>query len=604
MLNPNSRMLYTSAMTPPPDMFFDEAIGTTFSMDPSLLLEMPVYLALMATDGQSELDPMAILRAIRQNADRITVYVQRGRIQVPQIAKSNPLFGFLGNMIAEVTSPRGGVFHPKLWAIRFVSANGERILYRLVVLTRNMTNDHSWDLSLQLEGALASKKNNGNKPLARFFKDLPELTKAPLPSSRKEQALRFADEIQYVDWELPAGYDTLSFYLPGTKKFAWPAPEAKRMAIISPFCSDKALQNLIADTKEAVALISRQETLSALSMDTRKAFGQCFHLDDAAESEDGEDEVPEHPAASGLHAKVYIYETGGHANKTHLVVGSANATDAVFVGSRNVEILVELAGRQKYVGGIDELLGNDSLGEYLNTFCQPNDTETDLEQKKAEKAIEQARNLLANTDLSVICAPDSRNDLWSLSLSGHFPILPGIVQAKAWPITVNQEFAVTIPSDRTHGEIALGSFSAQSVTGLVAFELVSESPHVSARFVLNLPVSGVPEERNAAILRTVIANQKDFLRYLMLLLGEDRISAPMVNGGSGSSFWLPHALATGDGALLEELTRTYSRSPEKLREIAELVHDLTKTHGRGIVPEDFLQLWSVFETAMGGHRHA
>jgi len=35
-------------------MVFDEAIATTFSMDPALLLEAPVYLALMAADGQAD----------------------------------------------------------------------------------------------------------------------------------------------------------------------------------------------------------------------------------------------------------------------------------------------------------------------------------------------------------------------------------------------------------------------------------------------------------------------------------------------------------------------------------------------------------------------
>ena len=50
MLNPNSRSLYTSALTPPPGMIFDEAVATTFSMDPALLLEAPVYLALMSAE--------------------------------------------------------------------------------------------------------------------------------------------------------------------------------------------------------------------------------------------------------------------------------------------------------------------------------------------------------------------------------------------------------------------------------------------------------------------------------------------------------------------------------------------------------------------------
>ena len=71
MLNPNSRSLYTSALTPPPGMIFDEAVATTFSMDPAFLLEAPVYLALMAADGQTGPDPIAVLEAIRRYSKRI-----------------------------------------------------------------------------------------------------------------------------------------------------------------------------------------------------------------------------------------------------------------------------------------------------------------------------------------------------------------------------------------------------------------------------------------------------------------------------------------------------------------------------------------------------
>ena len=42
MLNPDSRSIYTSALTPPPGMVFDEGLGTTFSLDPTTLLSIPV----------------------------------------------------------------------------------------------------------------------------------------------------------------------------------------------------------------------------------------------------------------------------------------------------------------------------------------------------------------------------------------------------------------------------------------------------------------------------------------------------------------------------------------------------------------------------------
>ena len=87
MLNPDGRSLYTSALTPPPGMVFDEGIATTFSLDPTTLLSIPVHLALLATDSPDQLsDGIPVLESIRRLSDRITVYAQRGRLQVPELS--------------------------------------------------------------------------------------------------------------------------------------------------------------------------------------------------------------------------------------------------------------------------------------------------------------------------------------------------------------------------------------------------------------------------------------------------------------------------------------------------------------------------------------
>jgi hypothetical protein len=582
-------------------MIFDEAVATTFSMDPALLLEAPVYLALMAADGQTDPDPLSVLEAIRRYSKRITVYVQRGRIQVPQIAKPNPLFGFLEEMVVEVTAPGGGFFHPKVWAIRFASPDHSNAMYRLVVLTRNMTTDQSWDLSLQLEGTIVGRKSKPNKPLAHFFKTLPDLATGTTEPGRSEQTLRFADELHRVQWELPDGFDELTFYLPGTKGYDWEPPMANRMAVISPFCSDEALRALTSKTKAADALISRPESLTALKKDTLELFTQCLHLDDAAETEDGEeDDAIEQPLATGLHAKVYLFETRYYSDYTHVIMGSVNATNAALNASKNVEILVGLVGRKSRVGGIDELLGADGLGEYLVDFGTSKEAEIDALRQAAEESVERARSRIAEVALSIECSPESKDGLWALVLTGEIPSLDGIVSAIAWPITVTRDFAVDILNGDANGGIVLGEFSASSVTGLIAFELKTNHPDVSARFVLNIPVSGVPEERNSAILQTVISNQEGFLRYLLLLLGGDRVSGLDPGSGSGFAKWLARLADGEDIPLLEELTRTYSRHPERLSEISGLVRDLSQGSQNAIIPEDFLNLWTVFESAVGG----
>lgn len=581
-------------------MIFDEAVATTFSMDPALLLEAPVYLALMAADGQTDPDPLAVLEAIRRYSKRITVYVQRGRIQVPQIAKPNPLFGFLEDMVVEVTAPGGGVFHPKVWAIRFVSPDQSNAMYRLAVLTRNMTTDQSWDLLLQLEGSIAGRKSQLNKPLAHFFDMLPGLATGSVEAGRVEQTRRFAEVMDWVQWELPDGFDELAFYLPGTQEFDWEPPEANRMTVISPFCSGHVLRTLAKQSKVADALISRPESLSGLKQETLALFTRCLQLDEAAETEDGEeDDIAEHPFATGLHAKVYLFETRYYTDYTHVIMGSANATNAALNAAKNIEILVGLVGKKSKVGGIDELLGADGLGKYLVDFDTTRETVVDTVRKDAEDCVEAARSRLSEVALSIECSPGYKEDLWALLLVGKIPSLDGIVSAFVWPITVtHHDFSVNVKSSEAHDQIELGEFSASSVTGLIAFELKTNHPDVTVRFVFNLPVTGVPEERNSAILQTVISNQDGFIRYLLLLLGDDTASGLDLGSDVGWAKWLACLAAGEDVPLLEELTRTYSRHPERLSEISRLVRDLCRGSQNGIVPEGFLSLWTVFESAI------
>jgi hypothetical protein len=619
MLNPNSRALYTDMLTAPVGMVFDEAVAATFSMDPMVLLEAPVHLALQGAGGKEPPDPLAILDSVRRFSRKITVCVQNGQILVPSSAKPNPLFGLLEEMCVEMVVPKGGVFHPKLWCIRFQDVHSDAAWMRLVILSRNMTLDRSWDLSLQLDGPVGKRNQEVNRPLARFFNRVQRMTKRPLVEERAEQLRRFSREIKKVQWELPEGFDELSFALPGDTKYPWQLPRSKRLMVISPFCSDAALQQLAQTSDQPMALVSRPETLESLDDAILSRFGKCLHLHDAAETEDGEEVPPtRRPLATGLHAKAYILETRHYSDFTHIVLGSANATNAALgfsntsnaalVRGVNVEILAELKGKKSRVGGIDQILDQDGLGELLADFHKPAPVTPDPQRQEAEKALQNARKAMANAQISLVCEPASQTTTWKLTLIGPVPVLPGIVHASAWPITLDDSHAVAIKENVTkHGDASpqgydLGSFSAASLTGLIAFALHTDHPDVFARFVLNLPVSGLPDERDASILRTVLANKDGFLRYLLLLLGQ--ANGDGLTSGNGTRTWghLFRRLAHGDDvALLEELTRTYSRAPERLQDVKKLVHDLQRTKA-DIIPEHFLQLWSVFETALEQRR--
>lgn len=604
MLDPNSRSLYTAALTPPPGMSFSEAIATTFSLDPAFLLEAPVYLAFMAASAQGEQDPLIVVNAIRKYVENITVYVQRGRVQVPPRGQPSPLYGHLEELIVQVTAPGGGTFHPKLWLIRFLNAE-EAPFYRLMVLTRNMTTDTSWDLALQLEGVPREEDDPTNEPLAHLVNSLPGMATQPLGEARTQQARRFSAEVRRVEWERPTGYDQVRFYLPGSQGFAWKPPSADRIAVISPFCSDHSLKMLAQQAREAAALISTPDALSKLNEGTLKLFKQVLHLDEAAESDDGEDETSAdtghgalQASSRGLHAKAYLFETRRYAEYTHVVMGSANATNAALLAGKNVELLVELIGKKRLVGGIDDLLGADGLGEFLVEFASTAELELDEQGEEAAAALEAARSTLCTADLGLRCTRGSQDDTWQLTLVGYIPPLPGLASATAWPITVPQESAVSILAHAGQEEVSLGEFSTASVTGLIAFELRYDTLSTTLKFVLNLPVQGLPEERDAAILRTVIKSQDGFIRYLLLLLSNEATAALGAFSGLRYADWISSLTAGEDVPLLEELTRAFSREPDRLEEVAELVRYLSTGKGDGVIPSDFIRLWSVYEDAM------
>lgn len=601
MLNPNIRSIYTSALMPPPGMVFSEAIATTYSMDPSLMLEAPVYLALMAGDGSgSQRDVLCVLEAIRRLSSKITAYVQRGHMAVPSHATT--LYSLLESMVVQVTSPHGGVFHPKLWLIRFTSPSGGDQLLRLVVLSRNLTTDRSWDLSLQLEGAITGRPRSENRPLAELIRRLPQWATGNVGEDRVAQAARMAEDVRRTQWELPPGLNqyAASFYVPGIDGCGWIPDRSLRMAVISPFCSSRAIERLVATTDEAVALISRPDALTALDPATRRRFGHCMCLDEAAETDDGEDDPKDVDRdANGLHAKAYIFERRHYKNYTHIVMGSANATDAALVAGKNIELLVELVGQTKTVGGIDALINPEGLGEYLVPFTVDGQDEPDADRQAAEAAVEAARDTLAEAGLTLLCRRAEGEERYRLLLRGRIPELGGIRSCKAWPITLTADHAVVV----SHGEgdrVLSEGISSASVTGLIAFEILTRHPDVACRFVLNLPVEGVPEDRDAAVLQTIINNEEGFLRYLLLLLGENETGVGADDHGHGTfAKWLSAMGAGDDVPLLEELTRTFCRTPERLDEVRRLIHDLTaNSSAQEIVPRRFTELWTVFESAM------
>lgn len=361
MLDPQDRRLFLEALRPPPGTTLDYAIGTTFSLDLMALLIAPLEFTILNwkdDDGLPTSDPLALLQALQRTSERIVVFCQAGAISVPR--KQQLLLSFLEKTVVEVRPRRlGGVFHPKVWILRFVAPD-QPVLYRLMVATRNLTFDRGWDTLLVLEGTLTQRKNgfSANQPLTDLVSSLTEMTRN-LPDQVVIHVQQFGQELRRVAFNWPATTDPGNFHFldGGRKNLPYFAP-CSRSLTISPFLSEGALKSLTAGGGRH-ALISRFESLEKVDPEILSAFENIWVMDDQAHGEPEPDqldtpgaEVSAEPgpvsfANRGLHAKTYIRENGRDAA---LFTGSANATDAGM--RRNVEFMVGLFGKRSIVGSM------------------------------------------------------------------------------------------------------------------------------------------------------------------------------------------------------------------------------------------------------------
>jgi hypothetical protein len=353
---------------------------------------------------------------------------------------------------------------------------------------------------------------------------------------------------------------------------------------------------MLAKTSEIpAAVISRSESLAELSGNV--PFKDAYVLHDAAETEDGEDDIARSHEI-GLHAKAYMYQVD---QTTYLAVGSANATDAALVARNNVEILAELSGPTYKIGSVLNFLSKDQdagLGQYLVPWTPADAVETDVAAKENEKKLERAREALLAAELTLHCRKE--DDAWQLDLESTGAIeLPAIKRVQTWPVTIGADRAVDAIALATGSPVRLPVQAISSLTSLIAFRL--EAGSESLNFALNLPVTGMPEERDRAILRSVVKNRQGFLRYLLLLLAGLGDGADV--GAVARAFSAQSAKqgqrAFDDVPLLEELVRAFSRDRKRLVKVERLIDDITEDgDAEEILPDGFLKFWQVFKQAI------
>lgn len=578
VLAPDHRSVLLDLLRPPPEFTLDVAVATTFTLDLEAALIAPLAFAAFNTEGPG--DPIATLEAVRSASDRFTVFCQAGEMRVPQAASD--LFAFVEPVVHEVRRPRAGhLFHPKLWLLRYQGPDDATSI-RLLVPTRNLTNDASWDAVLRLDGTPVGGPDSANKPLADLVRWCCSNTPRGIEPDRLGGIESLVESVRRTVWEYPDGVNEMVFHVLGLAGRKRPDFTGNRHLVISPFVTLEGLAAVAPSTSPVV--VSRPDQLEMLPADAVASL-DCRWFATPTMGDDPEER--QDPNLGELHAKVIVAERGRRA---HVYVGSANATGAAFGG--NVEILVELRGGKA-------ALGIDATLEDLAKVTEPCLIDGDRQPSEADELQRAVDDLLRDAALSEmkLHVTPAGEATWRLDIATAEPLLPESTSARVTVELLSRPgYALEAPS----GQPLIGSFDGVDTPDVTPFvvvriELAGTTQTATGATVVRATLIGDPPGRLDSVIARQVDTPAKFLRFLFLLLG-------MAGGGIPS--WLqPTGDEANDGSndrvvdlielgVFEALTRALVSSPVALDDLGRLVDRLRSTQaGQRTLPEGFDELW-------------
>jgi hypothetical protein len=606
MLRPDERQHLLELLRPPAGCKLDVAVGTTYSLDLISALMLPLSFAFFDwehPDGELVADPLALLEALRRYGDRFTIFCQSGQIRLPP--KYPPLVTFLEPCIYDVKAPDGeGVFHPKVWALRFIAGNG-RVHYRVLCLSRNLTFDRCWDTVVALDGELTDRSNAiaANHPLADFVAALPGLARLPLPRERRQGIAKIADELRRVRFTWPVGFDEnqCRFWVAGLDGRTV-SPFSKRRdkaMIISPFISNPVVRDFLDHTSE-MHLVSRLESLQELPQETlQRCRSVSFLVPDLVDESDEEAQTGDGDVLDGLHAKLFVIDHGWDAS---IFSGSFNAT--VHALTHNVEFMVELVGKKSQCG-VDQFLRQEKGETHFADMLQAYDVNApsvpaDATAQKLDDLLQAMKQALAAAGPRLVVTSAGEKDLFDLNLEWErAPRWPDAkAQIRAWPITQPAERGQPFGQSISFPRLSYGG-----LTPLIACSIIAKIGDVERNsiFVMNLPLHGAPEDRQDRVVRSLIENRDQLLRYILFLLASGDEAA--ASSGDVRELLNSSEDASDRGSrnpfILETMLRALHRGPAQLERVASLLDVLRRQPGSSeLLSDDFQEIWGpIWEAA-------
>jgi len=593
------RLNYGSILTSPEGYQLEKAIGTTYSLDLEALIAIAITLGL-AEDTDSELvkNPIGMLHALQKVSDKIVIFCEAGQIKIPKSPSSLCLL--LEKMVIPVALPKDRkvgyypAFHPKTWLLQYSNAQRE-FIYRYVVLSRNLTFDRSWDISIVLESSKKLRQIRKTKPIINFLEYLRGQVKSTVQDAGKKRSMlaSLMQDIQKVSfaigWKefedsdfdiLPMGIGEKAYDIEADTLFQDTFSE---LVVMSPFLTDKVIERFNDDKKGLMdcqrTLITRKSELSKLKEEQVKNFKIYTLKDEIVDGEQFISDENSEKKKQDIHAKIYLRRK---YSDTDLYVGSMNASTSAM--KKNVEMMIKLRTKNRYLNGakfLEEIFGglpdNKENPFEESQVMQPIANKEEVEKNKLERLIKDICRLKSKAVISPNAEKYDVEVTFQTDICSENIILS--------PLRSNKEACF---SNKTHFE----NLDMLQLSQFYCLKAIGEN--ITVERIIMISTEGLPTDRESAVVNSVIKDKKSFMDYIAFVLGDDYLLSMMEKKQIGSSGFLRDDTEVLP-AIYEKMLKTALEEPERLREINYILGKITDEN---IVPEDFRNLYMTFKSTL------
>lgn len=605
MFKPTSakdRINYGEVLMPPVGYKLERAVGTTYSLDLETLTAVSIALGLIEdTDSELIKNPISMLSALQKISDRIVVFCEAGQIKIP--SRPNALCLTLEKMVVPVSVPfdkkinRYPAFHPKTWLLEYSNEDGEK-QYRFVVMSRNMTFDHSWDVACALDGDTNSLGEVSAEPIADFLRFLrKQLNKELINFSRQYSDLSYMIKtISQVGFHvengfsecviMPMGIGSASYDMASDWLFT---ENFHDFVVMSPFLTGSVIEGFNDPGKTLTGttrtLITRRSELAKITNGKASNFEVYVMKDDIIDGEssisEGEDEQSEQESGKqDIHAKIYVRRK---YSITDLYLGSMNASYAAI--NSNIEMMIRLRTKNSVLNGekfLNDIMGEDREGKKNPFELVSVDDIDETEDTSLQDSVEQKIKKICRIKMfATVMNSDGRYDIHIKADIDHK--MDGVIIR---PLRSNKESELLPEME----------FDFLDMLQLSEFYVVAATiDDCTLERVIMIPTSGIPEGREAEIIKNVIKTRNQFIEYVAFILGDDYVQSFLENkkasGGYGE--WDQHGTMP---AVYEKMLKTSVSDPDRLGEIQYITKAIEEEE---IIPTEFREMYSIFCNTLG-----